>query len=120
MNVPAPDLVMPPEPEIIPEESVAYAPFTVNKNPPFVIVPVKVSPPEPEEVMVAAAVNVIGIDKDAAEALEFSKAPEVDTPVPAISITFQVESVCALISKAPPDSTIIELVKEPVHEVVGL
>ena len=121
VRVPDPVLVKPPAPEITPVLiAVAYAPSTVNKNPPLTILPVNVRPPDPEEIMVASAVNVIGIDSEAALALEFNKAPEDETPVPAKLTPCQVDKVRAFISKAPPDSTFIVLVEEPVHVLVGL
>ena len=116
VNVPAPDLVIPPVPEITPVViAAAFAPSTVNKKPPFIMFPVKVRPPEPEDTMVEAAVSVIGMDKDAAVVLELSKTPDDDTPVPARSIRSQVAIDCALTSNAPPEATCIILVAEPVQ-----
>ena len=72
--------------------------------------------------MVAAAVNVTGIDNAAVDAL-FNNAPagELNKPVPASLISCQVPIVAAFdpfTSKAPPDCTWIILVAEPVHEPV--
>lgn len=119
VNAPVPALVKPPLPEITPVViAVAFAPSIVNKYPPLTIFPVKVSPPAPDEIIVEAAVNVIGIDKDAAVAELLYKDPVDETPVPAISIRCQVAILAAfdpLTSNAPPDSTLIILVDEPVQ-----
>ncbi len=102
------------------EIAVALAPSTVSKKPPLLMFPVNVKPPAPDEVTVAAAVKVTGIDKLAGEAEPFSRAPELVTPVPAISTRCHVDSDCALISKAPPEATRIILDDEPVQVALGL
>ena len=93
-NVPVPFLVKPPAPLITPVViDVAFEPSMVNKKPPLFISPVRVIPPVPEDVTVAAAVRVIGLAIARAEVELLNKAPEEDTPVPAKSILDQVFKV---------------------------
>ena len=71
----------------------------------MVIFPVSVKPPVPDEVTVAAAVKTNGIEELVADDELLNNAPDDETPVPAKSISFHVESVCAFKSNAPPEFT---------------
>ncbi len=88
------------------ETVVAFAPSKATSNPPFVIPPVNVRPPAPDNVIVLALPSVTIPDKLAAEALLFSKAPPLLTPVPLI-VTASPTTVCPFRSNAPPLATVV-------------
>ena len=73
--MPAPDLVNPPLPVIaVVVNALAPSPATVNKNPPLVTPPVKVSD-VPDELMVLAAPKVIAPDRLDVPVLAFKVPP---------------------------------------------